>query len=285
MVEDIKILGPLQVETPDLINDVRKYFFEDKSEEEVKSIIEGLREKERKKVILVTERFEFIDHLIYLIKILKNKKKLKINKYDSDEKVRIIEKTELFEKEFDGFDHDIESLCYYLLLTCIDTMKGQPEYKDFYEWLVKECDKRYVEGEPISFTKHEYEQYREKYGLRKNFIKAITNELPENLRNRAVLNFAVVSLDDQKVESNSYCDWNAKSNEQKLKKLAVKLYDDRSRYTHASIRSFLPNIPVEFLSRKKDVIVQLVPGDNMCNLLKDMVIYIVRKNIEKSKTI
>ena len=87
----------------------------------------------------------------------------------------------------------------------------------------------------------EYEcLYSAKFGLRKRFIEAFIKDLPDTLTDEIVDNVLVVRVVSGKINEKSLSAWNDKGKEQKLKKIADTLYEIRSTYTHASIRTFMP---------------------------------------------
>src|SRR6185369_5397303 len=113
------------VENPDLVSDLRKYFFEDLTEEQ---IVEKLETHDKRKLSVIVDRYEFISKLEDLKEIFLGKRVLSDPiltwiEVDGEKLIKVekLEKIQLEEKEFNGITYDIEALLQYLLLTCIDT--------------------------------------------------------------------------------------------------------------------------------------------------------------------
>ena len=237
-------LAPKKISTPNLTKDIEKYLGKSISDK-----YEMLNSELKNKVRVITERLEFIDHLFVFKEFVERNsfKNKKIIKKEIEGKIVKFIKIDyefiLYNKDLAGANFDMEALIFYLLVTCIDTLKSQPQYVDPFDWLKDKID---VDNNDI----HKQlavlkEKYKEKFGLSKRFREAFTKDIDEEVQNDLVNNLISVKLNNSKINQDSLKAWNNKTKEEKLKKIANTLYHIRSSYTHTSIRTFLPTEPLE----------------------------------------
>lgn len=240
------LLGPKRVVTPEILDDIATY-----CGTKARNRFDTLDEPMQEKLIVLAERLEFVEDLTVLRRLLAERKAPttpRVERADSSRlKVTVPEKLEWEGHDLAGVDHDLEALALYLLLTCIDTIKGQPVYVKPFTWLIDQSGElaEKEEEEIASLLADMGKTYRESYGLRRRFVEAFTQDLADfTLREEVASSFAVVSVRNGQINTASGKAWEQKSTDQRLKKIADKLYDIRSRYTHTSVRSFFPSVPV-----------------------------------------
>ena len=94
----------------------------------------------------------------------------------------------------------------------------------------------------------------------------------QGIRDILTENLAVVKLGDRCINRESAEAWEKKGGEKKLHRIATKLYDMRSRFTHAGFRQFNPEIPVvSSLSIKGDVLLRREGAPSLCEMLVDTI--------------
>ena len=253
-------LFPPMIRTPEFEKDVRKYL--DVKPEEFKSISDK-NEKLRDLLILLAERMEFVEHLELLRSYFSSKQFIDSTgrfflpaKQILDEEF-LSHHPEIETHDFAGLDFDIEALIVYLLITCIDTIVD-------YVYEVKGKRRKGNENTFVKFFKKNISKDKK---LQKEFINC----------------YVVIFLEDKDLSKEKELDkeidnwidnWHKKENEKKLELIAEYLYEVRSKFTHRSIRNFLPKqkLPSEllnsFLKEKqgKEKFFILSKSDNNCNL-------------------
>ena len=169
----------------------------------------------REKIIVITERLEFIGHLRKIAEIAKENT-TEIGTIAKDGVNIIPDKCNLFGHNFDGLRFDIEALNFYLYLTCIDTIQNKGKWHT------------------------------------RTFKKAFTSDIEADLKTKISEVFVVIKIgngektmsltDKKQLEKLNEMleDWKAKKEAKRLREIADTLYDIRSRFTHDNIRSFCP---------------------------------------------
>ena len=275
------------VENPDLVPDLKTFFFPDLTEEEVKKLIE---EYGVKKLTVISDRFEFINKLEELKQIFLQKRVLHSPDLTWIEvngerllKFEQLESIELEGKEFNGITFDIDALIQYLLLTSIDTVLGGGKYKNFPDWLDANCRS---ESMTISEVRQLHDLYMAEHGLRRMFLLGF-DALSSGLKKQLTDAFLLVKLDNGKLNEKSYENWQKLEPDVKFKQLAKFLYDHvRCQYTHESSRHFLPykNVTSRRATEKAILISCVNPDDlNLIELLKKVVIELTRKEFKVSE--
>jgi|GEM_PF-3388009 len=239
-------LAPPNIRTPDLENDIIDFFCPEISIQDYRENYEPEDSNIKFKLQLVTERFEFINHLLALKELLEQNKKSKSLTIKIERKeLTINDDIEFHGREYNGVDYDIEALCFYLLLTCIDTIVGD----------------------------------RNKVG--KNFKTAIT-QIPEELKNRVCSHFAIVEFQNDIFSDKIITEWKNHESKQ-IDEFADYLYYVRNNFTHNSLKSYIPRYPADRLKLdiKKKIPLSLVPleTDTLLKLIEDIVIDLVKKKL------
>jgi len=298
-------LVPPKVETPNIIEDIENYCGISREE------FERNGEKEKKKLILLAERLEFVEHLSKIRDFFSEKTKKKeknegvISSNSSEDyiKKRTIFSLHLCGHDFSGVHMDIDSLIFYLLITCIDTIKNSDKY-DVFDWLKENIDikklKKIAKNESIgelqSYVDDLKKKYNEDFGLTRNFTRAFTEDLSEEMKNKIVDSVIVVTVNKVKVEKTEervklnyeelWENWTRETLKKRLKKFADYLYNARSKFTHRSTRTFFPSIRAEEIvpilqkERKKNLLL-LKEGVSLNDLLKEVIKELIKKNFSK----
>jgi hypothetical protein len=240
--------GPTCVSTPCLVDDIQRYFY---PEGDVGPLLEKLCLKQREKIEVLAERFEFIEHLRALARMLQVHKRQTPTCTPHDEthlKVTTHDEIIMCGHDYAGVDYDLEALIQYLLLTCIDTIKGDLESRD---------------------------------GYTGRFVAAFTTDLSPQLKHRFAEGFAVLRVVRHNVVDAKVKAWVAKTEDVKVKALADKLYDIRSRFSHNSIRSFFPVCPVNQIPKDtpegEKVLIKVTDDEDLFRCLWDSVVFLTRK--------
>ncbi len=281
------MFGPTQIRTPNIDNDITAFFSLELGVKETKRIINSLPGGLKNKLYKITERFEFIEHLLIFRKELIKNKKFKIEFFKEPNVLLGISKVDsikMFNTKFDGVDYDIEALVLYLLLTCVDTLAGQDEYKKFSEWLEIKKVSFSEEIIDLNWIKAKEKEHKEMFGIGRNFKNLLTDGISNQLKKRMIENFAVTKLDNGGVNKDSWKAWELANDNEKLKKIAKTLFEQiRNKYTHTSHRTFAPCVPIKYLRKTEYPVLLSLNGDdisgNLIFLLKDIVRYIVRDRI------
>ena len=281
------MFGPTQIRTPNIDNDITAFFSLELGAKETKKIINSLSSGLKNKLYKITERFEFVEHLLTFRKELIKNKKFKLEFFNEPNALFGISKVDtikMFNTKFDGVDYDIEALVLYLLLTCVDTLAGQDEYMTFSEWLEKQEVSFSEEIIDLNWIKAKEKEHKEMFGIGRNFKNLLTNGISNQLKKRMIENFAVTKLDNGGVNKDSWKSWELANDNEKLKKIATTLFEQiRNKYTHTSHRTFVPCVPIKYLRKTGYPVLLSLNGDdisgNLIFLLKDIVRYIVRDRI------
>ena len=277
------ILGPRWVSTPNREEDVNRYFVVEGDRE---PDLEDLSKDDRKKLTLLAERLEFIEHMQVIAKKFRclRKEKRHVEKLDEHHvKVTVNYEIALWDHDFAGVDFDIEALVLYLMLTCVDTVKGPPKgHVESFKWLARNHADHIAglqDREAVAeFLASVSAVYSNDYGLSRRFKAAFTSDLNDELQEQLITRFAAVKLAPGEVPQTSRDAWEDRSPEGKIKKMADTLYSMRSTFTHSSIRRFPPIQPVATLEDHTDyVVVQLQPGEALVDVLRRVVVYLTRK--------
>lgn len=284
----IRVFGPPIVKTPDIVGDIRRFFCPQITEAQTTELLAGKPKDVKNRLYAVAERFEFVQHLLFLRELLgkaKSVKEMRASGEVGDQylQLEVVERIKFHGQECTGLDYDLEALCFYLLLTCIELLVSPP-YKQMDCWLERNWSRlsqSYDGGvSELEMFLGALDEYRDSHGLRRNFRRAIIEEVPTDLRARFVNRFAVVKTKDGAVNPQSWQSWVGKSDEQKIDRIARFLYDDvRSKFTHSSHRTLFPSVPIEYLpANSSAVLVRLAPSneDNIFTLLQDVVSYLAR---------
>ena len=120
-----RLYGPRAISTPDLVGDIQRYFH---PEGDVRPLLALLRQGQRDKLAVLVERVEFIEHLRHLVGLLTaHKRRHEVRTPLDKTHMKVTQYDEIVVSGYDyaGVDYDIEALVQYLLLTCIDTIKGE----------------------------------------------------------------------------------------------------------------------------------------------------------------
>lgn len=264
-------LAPCYVETPDIVADIAQLIYP----EFTGTIFNTLKSDNRDKLTVLAERLEFIEHLTKVVMLLEKRKSVKTKKTLLSENRDRITKTYsimLDGHEFAGFDFDSDALSVYLLLTCIDTIKGQPSYVDAFGWLKKRCaNELNFDWDALS------NEYKQQFGLSRRFKEAFTHDCSPNLRKVIAKNFAVAKVVDQNITKESASAWNIRSEIKRVERIASELYTLRSSFTHASLRSFSPALPVaNSFEQKGSVLLQRGDGPLLKQVLTDVIKYLAK---------
>ena len=282
------MFGPIQVRNPNIVNDITAFFGLDLGFEKVENIVLSLSDGSRNKLYKVTERFEFIEQLLVFRKELIKNKKYKKKYFQQSgalNGVSIIENIKMFNEKFDGVDYDIESLVLYLLLTCVDTLAGQDEYKSFSEWLKTNQEEFETDTINLAWIKAKEKEYKVLYGIGRNFKALIIDSISRNLKKSFIENFAVAKLDNGCVNKDSWKEWESANDELRLKKIVNILFEQiRNKYTHTSHRTFIPSVPIRNLRKTEYPVLISLSDDrkfsgNLIFLLKNVVRDIVKYKI------
>ena len=276
-------LAPKWVSTPDLLADVERYCGISFTDEEFASLPIDLQRKLR----LVTERLEFVEHLLVLREFVERMQRREEERrratLDNGQEglLRTINYSFiLWGHELAGAHFDIEALVFYLLLTIIDTIKGQSTYINPFDWLVQPNNLQKLINLQENHLREQLEalkrEHRANFGLSKRFIEAFTNDLPAYLRNKFITCVAVVKVKDGKVNSESLQSWEAKSEGDKIKKIAEHLYQIRSSFTHASMRTFLPTVPLSSNPELSGKQLLCRPGCSLLSLIRESIKALIR---------
>lgn len=278
-------LAPRKISTPNLTEDIEKYLGG-----KLKDRYSGLTEEKKKKLEVLVERIEFIEHLLVFAEFVKRNSLIKkeITKTEKNENgsIKIYQKVnyqfELYGKDLGGAQFDVEALLLYLLMTCIDTIKGQPKHIDSFKW-ISENAVEYSNLTPEEFSKkvlEKKEEYQENFGLSRRFREAFTHDLNKSLKDRLTENLLALKLNKQGLTDEKLEHWNKKTQEEKLRKIANTLYSIRSTYTHASIRTFLPRQPIDNTPDLKGEFVLCKQGENFIEIMLDMIKFLIHKHIK-----
>lgn len=240
--------------TPDELSDIKKYLFPEVSSSFDDTIFPSLEKPVIKKLILISERLEFVQNLKTLEDDISNKHS---NKTSTKIQNGIKICTETFSctylgNDFSGVQFDIDAIRIYLLITCLDTIAGQSEYIDPFVFILSDMQN----DNSNSLTQEKLESlgslYKESFSLSKNFKKQFINNLHDNLKNKWIENFCVsatVGSCDGKnhigeFNKESYASWYDKNTNEKISSIASALYDMRSQFTHTSLRNISPNLDI-----------------------------------------
>lgn len=271
------------IETPEPGTDLQRLLFPQQPLDEVQKKFSAIADAaERRAILVVVERLKFIDHLEAIKTQFRNQQKTTTSSDTlGDDMVKVTEEPSLniWGHDFADADWDIEACQVYLLLTCIDTMMGQPEYLTAFAWLGEQHQARHIAT--LDAALRAEDEYADTYGASRLFVAAFTEHLNSALRQRWMGGFAVVALDGERkcVKSDSRQAWEARTDDTRMKAIAAMLYAMRSQYSHRSARSFLPSQPASTIlrSRPKSLVSLDPAGEPLYRLLWDTVIHVAQQ--------
>lgn len=269
--------GPKKVQTPNIENDIEQYLGENILEKWKSSSSEELKQK----IIIVAERLDFISHLKSIAMLIRSRSK--ITSMPIGENIFQVNFQCVFQgHDFGGMQFDIEALDYYLRLSCIDAIQSQPSYVPALDWLNQNIDDyaNKTQAELSTLLERDKLRYSEEYGLSKNFAKAFTEDISEELKEKICEVLIVVKAKDGEITEESINAWGARDKSQKLKKIASKLYELRSQYTHTNIRSFLPVTDIATIPNLNGEVLLCKKCNPMDLLLNDVIINLCDKKLE-----
>lgn len=248
--------GPNKIVTPNIEEDIEKFL----GEKIIEAYKKCANQEYKEKIQFITERLEFIEGMKIFANYIRKTSRHQIKKIDHG--ITDTFKNNFLNYDFAGFDYDIEALNYYLYLSCIDAIQSQPNFIKTFDW-IKENAIRFEnksESELVSILEEADKEYSETYGVNKNFKKAFTDDITESLKEELCESLMVVKIKNAKITDDSVDAWKNRDLDAKLSKIATTLYNQRSKYTHENIRSFLPSSSLttmpknegEYLLCKKD---------------------------------
>jgi hypothetical protein len=261
------------VKTPDVLSDIQRFLLLTFDQTSLDNLDKGLR----KKLAVVAERLEFIDHLEHMKNLLlKHKKTSQTPSLDPKSQFLLITEIDSINidgHDFAGVDYDIEALSLYLLLTCVDTLQGQSPYEDPFDWLERKC---HTDSTPD--WRQLATEYATAYGLSRLFKAAFTDRASPDLQFRIARNLAVVKVRGQMILPESAKAWSKRNQSEKVSRIAGHLYELRSSFTHASLRTFRLATPVALsLDLETDhVLIQRVGGETVTTLVCELVRYLAQ---------
>lgn len=267
---------PKNVVTPDMKKDIEKLL--SKEVLELYNICADSGKCNRIKRI--TEMLDLTDHLLhfknYLTSINKPTERIADGKKMIDDYI-------YFEgHDYSGCGYDIDALVYYLYVSIIDTSMAKTSvYKKPEDFLNEQIKKEYVSKEEVLSL---CQTHNELYGLSKNFQEVFINKISSNLRTEFADSILVLSdkrsTDYTKEEIETYWKkWQDKSIEQKMKKIAICLYNIRSSYTHSNIRNFVPS-RIWSVGTLQASVKYLVHEDaDLLKLLKKVILELCKQNL------
>ena len=272
-----KWLAPRRVETPDIVADIAQYIVSFTKED-----FELLDDDSKKKASLLAERLEFVEHLSVVSNMMQKHKTVTVSDIPlGDGITKRIEKYSIViaNHDFAGFEFDVDALAIYLLLSCIDTVKGQSRYTNVFEWLKKKGFTEYPDDwETLS------NEYESNYGLSHRFKEAFTVDCSKKIQSLLVENLAVGKISSQCIKPESAEAWNKRTFEEKLQRIASELYSIRSRFTHRSLRYFSPYVAVsKSLDASETMLLQRADGPNLTTVLTTVVKYLATNLVIKQR--
>lgn len=223
------------------------------------------------KVERVTDMLEFVDHIMSISSFLKQKNNP--TKEIRGNEIIITDQISFEGHDYSGFEWDVEALTLFLYVSIIDTTIAKSTYLPVATYIAK-CieDGKSFNNECII---EELQRYEHEYGLSKNFVNVFTNMISKELQKK-ITDVVLPFWSDRKSQyeqqelSEHYARWMTMPNTEKLSRIAKVLYSVRSKYTHESIRQFIPNdegyqiIKGQCLLCKK--------GHSIINLLHDVIV-------------
>lgn len=248
-------LGPKIVTTPNIEDDINEYL----GNEILNNwkITSDIKLKET--IIFIVERLDFISHLKSFgkyVDINSSKTTQIINQGNVSIKIVTDYKFEWNGHDYSGVNFDIEALVLYLLLSCIDAIQSQSQYKSPFDWLKEKSSTYQNKNEDAikNLLDQDKKVYSDYFGLSKNFVKAFTSDISDNLIKEISDELIIVKCKNGELDSGSLNNWNSKQKKEKAKKIASFLYELRSKYTHKNIRSFIPSKNPIFLGIDGEVL-------------------------------
>lgn len=267
---------PRNVVTPNLEDDIERLLS--------KEVLELYRtcddNEKRNRIKRITEMLDLIDHLLhfskYLTSINKPTERIEGNKIFIDDHIYFEE------HDYSGCEYDLDALVYYLYISIIDTgMAKTSVYKkpeDFLNERIKEsCVSK---TEVLSLCK----EHNELYGLSRNFQDVFINKISSELKVEFANGILVLS-DSRSIaytkEEIEKCwnRWQNKTIEQKMKKIAICLYNIRSSYTHSNVRFFIPSREWSTDELQASVKYLVHQDIDLSELLKKVIIELCKQNL------
>jgi hypothetical protein len=206
----------------------------------------SLEQDTRDKLTVLVERLEFIEHLQILRKFIIRKTEVSRRIITLSDNPQLVEEYTcvLLGHDLAGANFDIEAMIFYLLLTCIDTIKGQPKPVNVFDWLCEPSRlERIVNQDQPSLLLQMCslkEIFRSDFGLSRRFKEAFACDLSDELQEELASSLVVCKVHDSEIDQDSLKAWNRRSTSDKSRKLSDTLYSIRSSFTHASVRTFFP---------------------------------------------
>lgn len=276
----MKYYGSSWIETDEINSEIKKYLKID-----LKNISIDKNKFTFEKFKKVTERLAFIDGLLKFRGVINKNKFVKNGKIDlvGDDnlgKFQTIYSCILFNHDYASVEYDIDALVTYLLITCLDILLGKVPYTDWGEFLIEKNKNNSLSNEQIEKF---YLEYREDYGLYKNFINFFVIDLDKNLREKYLKSFVLAGIENGEIVEKK---WNTKDDEKKIKEIAEFLYGKiRSSFTHEGNKFFSLNTEIIYLPDCRETLLLKVENEESNNLLNyiliETILYKVKGMCEK----
>lgn len=267
---------PRNVVTPNLEDDIERLL-----SKEVLELYRTCDDSEnRNRIKRITEMLDLTDHLLHFSKYLTS-----INKPTGrcEGNKKIIDDHIYFEgHDYSGCEYDLDALVYYLYISIIDTCMAKTSVymkpEDFLNERIKESC--VAKTEVLSLCK----EHNELYGLSRNFQDVFINKISSDLKAEFANGILVLSDSRSKAytkEEIEKCwkEWQNKSIEKKMKKIAICLYSIRSLYTHSNIRFFIPSRVWSTGGLPASVKYLLHQDIDLLKLLKKVIIELCKQNL------
>ena len=258
-----------EVRTPNIESDIKEYVLPDASAESVIALLES---PHCHKLTVLAERLEFVHVLSVVRREIQSRHEYVTEESHGEDGSRHVTRharCNWLEHDFAGVHWDIEALQIYLLITCLDTIAGQNEHKNAFEWLER------FEGEEIRRNNLELwsSQFSEAHGPSRRFKRLFCERTSASLRTEWLASYAVVRLrgavggEPGRPHEDSLAAWERRDELRKISRIADGLYKMRSHYTHASARTFLRELPVGSLPQDRDAHLVRVGNAELIDLL------------------
>lgn len=239
--DDLKMASFVFTPEMKLVRDIKRYVLIGATDQQIELLKEN--HDKWKKLVVLTERMEFIESLELLNHEIVKRTHFRNPRIENG--VVVGDKVcQWMGHDFAGTDKDMESLLIYLLLSSLDELSQNPNYKTFDSWIEWRCETVAVPDLKRAICQLK-DEYKASMGMADGVRRAFRDDLSESMKAEWTSSYCALKLRCSKSNIGKYCflekdfgEWNKADSQTKLMRIVSALLNVRNAYTHKACRMF-----------------------------------------------
>ena len=268
------LIAPIVFTPPEKVfGDIKRLLLKSATDDElIKLQTRESSNRDWNRIVVLTERMEFIEHLDVIRETIIAK-----TGYKEIADKRTDFKCVWLNHDFAGMHKDLEALEIYLLVSAIDEIMQNDDFKDFYKWLMKEVKENNVNIKSQKELQELYGTYNSKYGMIQGVRRGFREFLDDEIKEEWTRSYYATKLmiKDNKIVSQTEVD---SEKQDLLIHIADALLSCRNTFTHNASRQF--ECDQLFSERQSDEDIRGEASKN--SKQKDMFCYERQKKVQRA---